>query len=67
MPLTEAQKRAQKNYRAKNEQKCRELLYKWRKEHIEVYKEKNTEYVRAFRRRQLAKKEFEELCSMNLF
>jgi len=67
MPLTEAQKRAMKKYQEKNREKCRELLNNWRREHLDIYKEQQRNNVRNYRLRQKAKKEFELLCSMDLF
>lgn len=67
MTCSESQKKAMKKYRTNNKDKCKELIYKWRKEHYDTFKSKQYEYVKAFRMRQLAIKEFQILCAMDIF
>jgi len=67
MPCSESQKKALKNYRLRNKEKCNEMIYKWREANHETFKDKQYEYVKAFRMRQRAQKEFMMLCSMDLF
>jgi hypothetical protein len=67
MPCSESQKKAMKNYRLRNKDKCTDMIYKWRETNYDTFKDKQYEYVKAFRIRQRAKKEFMILCNMDLF
>ena len=66
MPISEAQKRAQKNWVDKNRDKFNKICYEWR-DGNEEYRLKQLGYVRKYNeRKRLLKSEFKTLCAIEL-
>jgi hypothetical protein len=63
MPITEAQKRANKKWREANKEHYVSQIKAW-KESQPNYNEKNLEYIKKYQRKLLIKKEFLSLCSI---
>jgi hypothetical protein len=66
MPIRESQKKAMHNYRMRNKDRLNEMLYKWREENDDTYKEKQREYCKQYRSKQRVKTAFLELCAIDL-
>lgn len=63
MPITEAQKRANKKWREANKEHYLSQIKAW-KESQPNYNEKNLEYIKKYQRKLFIKKEFLSLCSI---
>ena len=63
MPITEAQKRANKKWREANKEHYVSQIKAW-KESQPNYNEKNLEYIKKYQRKLFIKKEFLSLCSI---
>jgi len=67
MPLTEAQKRAQANWRAKNRDKCAFFSNRWKEQNKEHVAELQRGYARKCNKRRYdLKKEFERLAAIEI-
>jgi hypothetical protein len=62
MPITEAQKRANKKWREANKEHYLSQIKAWKESHN--YNEKNLEYIKKYQRKLLIRKEFLSLCSI---
>jgi hypothetical protein len=66
MPLTEAQKRAQKKWIDKNRDKFNKICYEWR-DGNEEYRLKQLGYAKKYNdRKRLIKSEFKILCDIDI-
>lgn len=66
MPLTEAQKRAQKKWVDKNRDKFNKICYEWR-DGNEEYRLKQLGYAKKYNdRKRLIKSEFKILCDIDI-